>query len=132
MAYTRALQHWVEKTDPPAGGKPCLLAESVRELREELGSYLPFSNREVFKGLALPEETSLKEVAPQSMSTCPLEGGPGMEVTRELAGERESSQVSRVGKDPTPITTCGGCWRGSPSIKRSKAEGRVSSMDPSC
>ena len=58
VADAWALQHWAEKTNLPAGGKPCLLAESVKELREELKCYLSFSNEEVFKGLALPEETS--------------------------------------------------------------------------
>ena len=29
VAYAQALQYWAEKTDQPAGGKPCLLAESV-------------------------------------------------------------------------------------------------------
>ena len=87
VVYAQALQHWAEKTDLPAGGKPCLLAESVRELREELGSYLPFSDNEVFRGLALPEEASLEEATPQSMSTCTLEGGAGMKVTREPARE---------------------------------------------
>ena len=32
VAYAQALQYWAEKTDPPAGGRPCLLAESVKEL----------------------------------------------------------------------------------------------------
>ena len=90
VVYSQALQHWAEKTDLPAGGKPHLLAGSVRELKKELCSYLPFSDEEVFKGLALPEETSLKEVTPQSMSTCTLEGGAGTEANRELAGERRA------------------------------------------
>ena len=48
VAYARALQHWAEKIDPLAGGRPCLLAESVKELREEVKCYLSFSNEEVF------------------------------------------------------------------------------------
>ena len=56
VAYARALQHWVEKIDPPAGGRPCPLAKSVKELREEVKCYLSFSNEEVFQGVALPEE----------------------------------------------------------------------------
>ena len=66
----------------------------MRELREELGCYLSFSNEEVFKGLALPEETSValvEEAIPQSteiMPTCTLEGGAGMRATKEPAGER--------------------------------------------
>ena len=37
-------------------GQPCLLAESVVELREEIGFYLAFQDEEVFWGLDLPEE----------------------------------------------------------------------------
>ena len=48
VAYARALQHWVEKIDLPAGGRPCLLAESVKELREKVKCYLSFSNEEGF------------------------------------------------------------------------------------
>ena len=32
IAYTHALQYWVEKSDPPTGGQPHQLAESVKEL----------------------------------------------------------------------------------------------------
>ena len=74
VAYAWALQHCAEKTDPPAEGKPHLVAESVRELREKLGCYLSFSNEVVFKGLALPEETFIalvKEMIPPSMEMMP-------------------------------------------------------------
>ena len=36
VTYTHALQYWVEKTDLPTGGQPHLLAESVKELQEEM------------------------------------------------------------------------------------------------
>ena len=55
VTYARALQHWVEKNNPPAGGGPHLLAESVMELREEVKWYLSFSDEEVFRGVALPK-----------------------------------------------------------------------------
>ena len=45
VAYTHALQYWVEKTDLPTGGQPCLLAESVKEFWEEIRCYLSFSAR---------------------------------------------------------------------------------------
>ena len=48
VAYTRALQYWVEQNDLSTGGKPCLLAESVLELRKEVRWYLTFTNEEVF------------------------------------------------------------------------------------
>ena len=48
VAYARALQYWMEQSDPPTGGKPHLLAESVLELRKEVRWYLTFTNKEVF------------------------------------------------------------------------------------
>ena len=69
VAYTRALQFWAEKFNLPTGGKPCLFAGSMIELWEEMECYLTFSDKEVFKGIALPEEIptiSPKEVTPQS------------------------------------------------------------------
>ena len=56
VAYARALQHWVEEINLPAGGGPHLLAEGVKELREEVKWYLSFSDEEVFWGVVLPEK----------------------------------------------------------------------------
>ena len=42
VAYTRALQYWAEQNNPPARSKPCLLARSILELREEVRWYLSF------------------------------------------------------------------------------------------
>ena len=66
VAYARALQHWAEENNLPAGGGPHLLAESVMELREEVKWYLSFSDEEVFQGVALPkkeEDQSLKTLS---------------------------------------------------------------------
>ena len=96
MAYTRALQHCMEKTDLPAIGKPCLLVESVKELREGLKCYLSFSDEEVFKGLALPEETSaalVEEAIPQRMGTMPASTpkvGAIVRATEEPAVEKRT------------------------------------------
>ena len=40
VVYACALQYWAEKTNPPAGGRPHLLAESIKELQEEMRCYL--------------------------------------------------------------------------------------------
>ena len=56
VAYARALQHWVEQNNLPAGGGPWLIVESMLELREEVKWYLSFTNEEVFQGVALPEK----------------------------------------------------------------------------
>ena len=96
VAYAQALQHWVEKTDPPARGKLHLLAESMKELRKELKCYLSFSNEEVFKGLALPEEMSaalVEEAIPQSMGTMPASTPKGeaiVRVTKEPAVKKRT------------------------------------------
>ena len=56
VAYSRALQYYAEWSDLQERCQPCLLAESVVELREEIGFYLAFQDEEVFQGLDLPEE----------------------------------------------------------------------------
>ena len=132
MAYTCALQNWAEKTDPPAGGRPRLLAESVRELREELGSYLHFSDKEVFRGLALPEEMSLKEATPQSTSTGVVDEGTGAKVTGEPAGERRAPKFlgwEKILHPSRPVVATAEV----PCLSRGpRAKGRGNSMDPMC
>ena len=79
----------MENVDPPTGGRPCLLAESVKELQEEMRCYLSFLDEEVFKGMALPEETSailIEEANPQSTRTTPA-GTPEEEATAGMARE---------------------------------------------
>ena len=67
MAYARALQHWAEENNLPAGAGPHLLAESVMELREEVKWYLCFSDEEVFKGVALSEKE--EDESPKTLPT---------------------------------------------------------------
>ena len=55
-AYAWALQYYVEQSNLPRRSQPCLLMESVLELREEVGFYLSFQDEEVFQGLDLPQE----------------------------------------------------------------------------
>ena len=64
VAYARALQHWAEQNNLPAGGEPCLLVRSILELREEVKWYLSFINEEVFMGVALPKKE--EEDSPQT------------------------------------------------------------------
>ena len=75
VAYTHALQYWVEKTDLPTGGQPCWLAKSVKELQEKMSCYLSFLDKEVFEGVMPPLEgmpTSLTEEAePHSVTAMP-------------------------------------------------------------
>ena len=57
VAYTQALQFWVEKAKLPAQGQPCLLAGNILELREEMKHYVSFPDEAIFNGVALPEES---------------------------------------------------------------------------
>ena len=74
IAYTCALQYWVEKSDLPIGRQPCQLAKSVKELQEEMKCYLSFLDREVFEGVTPPEgmpSSPAKGAEPPSMMTVP-------------------------------------------------------------
>ena len=69
VAYAQALQFWAEKANLPTQGQPHLLAGSIVEFREEKKCYISFSDKDVFSGMALPEEpsnTQLKEAIPES------------------------------------------------------------------
>ena len=82
VAYARALQHWAEQNNLPAGGEPRLLAKSVLELREEVKWYLSFTNEEVFLGVALPkkeEEESLKTLSTADIPKVPCVLEPPLE-----------------------------------------------------
>ena len=95
VAYTQALQYWVEKTDLPTGGKPCPLAESVKELQEEMRCYLS-SDKEVFEGMTPLEETStgpVKKAKPHSMATMPA-FAPEAQATTKAAGEPAAERKS--------------------------------------
>ena len=73
VAYTRALQHWTEQNNPPAGGEPCLLAKTILELREEVKWYLSFTNEEVLWGVALPEREEEENPRALDVATMPQE-----------------------------------------------------------
>ena len=100
-AYTHALQYRVEKTDLPIGGQPHLLAESVKELQEEMRCYLSFSDKEVFESVTPPEEMSTEpteKAEPHNMATTPA-GTPKVQATtkasQEPAMERKSPKFPR-------------------------------------
>ena len=46
----------MEQNNPPKRDQPCLLVESIAELKREVGFYLSFMDEEVFWGIDLPEE----------------------------------------------------------------------------
>ena len=68
VTYTKALQFLVEKANLPTEGQPCLLAGSIVELREEMKCYVSFTDKDIFSGIALPQEspiTQTKEATPR-------------------------------------------------------------------
>ena len=81
VAYARALQHWGEEINSPTGGRPCLLAKSVKELRERVNWYLSFSDKEVFQGVVLPkkDEDQSLETPPTDVPKTPCAPESGME-----------------------------------------------------
>ena len=94
VAYAHALQFRVEKVNLPTEGKPCLLAGSVIELWEEMECYLSFSDKDMFKGIAPPEEASIippRELTPQSAQPMPAGAPtkePAVDMTVELTAEK--------------------------------------------
>ena len=93
VTYAWALQFWV-KANLPTKDKPHLLVGSIIELQEVMSCYLSFSNEDVFKGVAPPEETSIippEEVTPQSAQPTPasaLVKEATMDMTVEPAVEK--------------------------------------------
>ena len=47
LAYSKALQFWAEKAQPPMPDQPCQLAECVWELKEAMGPLTTFTDEEV-------------------------------------------------------------------------------------
>ena len=69
VAYARALLYYAEQSDPQKRCQPCLLVESVVDLREEIGFYLPFQDEEVFWGLDLPKEEGTHPIIAAAAAT---------------------------------------------------------------
>ena len=101
IAYAHALQYWAEKSDLPTEKQPHWLAESVKELREEMRCYLSFTDKEVFKGVTPLEgmPTSLvEESQPPSETATPViapKESTAKETPKELAKERKCPKFSR-------------------------------------
>ena len=78
--YAQALQCIAEEKNPTKRDQPCLLAESIVELRREVGFYLSFTDKEVFWGIDLPQE----ERSSPSVPTTPTADAPGITDTPEM------------------------------------------------
>ena len=121
IAYACALQYWAEKSNLLTGGQPCWLAESVKELREEMRCYLSFTDHKVFEGMIPPEETIPDPVKESHLASKmdTIVNVPKNSATREtlleLAQERKCPKFPRwekvlypswpmavIGKPPCP------------------------------
>ena len=102
VAYARALQYYVEQSDPQKRGQPHLLAESVVELREEIGFYLAFQDEEVFQGLDLPkEEDAHPVIAAAAITKIAREMPPPTSVPKPKRRSRVLSQTA-----PAALPSC--------------------------
>ena len=89
VTYAKALQFWVEKANLPTKGQPCLLVGSVVELREEMKCYISFSDKDVFSGVALLEESPItppKEATLEGAQPAPA-NSPVKEATMDVTME---------------------------------------------
>ena len=87
----------MEKTDLPTGGQPHLLAESVKELQEEMRCYLSFSDKEVFEGVTPSEEMSsnlAEEAKPHSTTTMPAIACKEQTTRKTSQGTGQGEEVS--------------------------------------
>ena len=80
VTYAQALQSVAEENNPPKRDQLCLLAESIVELKREVGFYLSFTDEEVFWGIDLPQEERSSPSAPTATST----DAPGATDTPEM------------------------------------------------
>ena len=121
VAYAHAFQYWAEKADLPTGGQPHLLAESVKELWNEMRCYLSFSDKELFKGVTPPEEMSsslAKKPKPHSTTATPAIA------SKEQVARKTSQELlnSWMGKSAAPIPACDGYWAASSPVKKPRAD----------
>ena len=80
----------MEKSDSDAGGQPRWVAESVKELREQMRCYLSFTDQEVFEGVTPPDGDAHQ----------PVEEGPNL-----LVKQLHQSSPQRVNCEWRPLRT---------------------------
>ena len=97
IAYAHDLQYWAEKSNPPAGGQPHWLAESVKELREEMRCYLSFTDQEVFEGVT-PLEGML--TGPAEESQPPSDTATPVVTPKELTAKETPQEPTKERKCP--------------------------------
>ena len=106
----------MEKSNPPTGAQPHQLAESAKELREEMRCYLSFMDHKVFEGVIPPEEMIPDPVKESHLASemdmianVPKESAT-REAPLELAQERKCPKFPRWEKvlhPPWPVAVVG-------------------------
>ena len=105
--------HLAEENNLPKRDQPCLLAESIVELRREVGFYLSLTDKEVFQGVELPQEERSSLSVP---TATPLHGCHWQhQYPRNATHIRGSSKVCWMEHSDTPILTCGSCRGNTPA-----------------
>ena len=101
LAYTQALQYWVEKSNLPTPSQLCLLAECVLELRWAMEPYVNFSHDAILEG-ATTQERSLEG---QTRATIPrkTQPAPAYVPAKEAAPTGELALVQVFTKEAVPI-----------------------------
>ena len=99
LAYAQTLQYWVEKSNPPMPGWPCLLARCMQDLRKMMETYVAFSDDAILEG-ATPQEKSL-EGWTQAPTPVETQEAPTEEPTEELAPAEVSTEEATPTKEPT-------------------------------
>ena len=94
VPYARALQYLVEQNNPPRGDQPCLLAQSIAELKKEVGFYLSFTDEEVFRGIDLPEE---EESNPSAHATATTDAPSATDTPEMLPIPKVAPKYARWG-----------------------------------
>ena len=86
----------MEKSDLPAGGQPHQLAESVKQLREEMRCYLSFTDKEAFEDVT----------PPKGMPTSPVaESQPPSETATPVIAPKEST-AKKTPQEPAKERKC--------------------------
>ena len=113
IAYAWALQCLAEQNNPPKKDQPRPLAESMAELRREVGFYLSFMDEEVFQEVDLPEEENKPSAHTTAATDTPgataaVEILPTWRATPAYAGWDKvlhpSQPVVATGESPQPTT----------------------------
>ena len=88
VAYAKALQYFTEQNNLPKRDQPCLLVESIIELREEIRFYLSFMDEEVFQRIDLPKE---EESSPPTINIAATADIPGTTDAPEASPESKAA-----------------------------------------